>query len=260
MATADRSRPRTDRSLSVHGACDFARLLINHFPDTLPLLPRIDVHKPVAVHKAPPPIQTPEAPEAPEEPTCCFVCLETEGPMLVNTCACRWLHVHPKCLDRVLENNCSGTCSVCKSTIVHERKVKPTALTVMWESHTLLLSMFAIANVVICIVGAVYVMGGLFLVGHAESSAGDPRRDPSRSAGEREGNGDVPRCPSIYGVPSAALGFVLVVYAMSTLHALFADGWPQACPCRPPGVSLVGEMLSTMESGQRRALGLGPNA
>ena len=46
----------------------------------------------------------------------CYVCLQPDGPMIVNVCDCRWSRVHPACLDQLVKSQAgSDVCRVCRS-------------------------------------------------------------------------------------------------------------------------------------------------
>ena len=48
----------------------------------------------------------------------CYVCMESEGHMLINVCACRWAVIHPACLGKLLKTQ-GASCRVCKVQFSH---------------------------------------------------------------------------------------------------------------------------------------------
>ena len=61
----------------------------------------------------------------------CYVCLASEGEMLVNVCACRWSRVHIACLERMQKASKDGLCGVCKTPWTHT--LDATASTLLWK-------------------------------------------------------------------------------------------------------------------------------
>ena len=57
------------------------------------------------------------AAERHEEPHC-YICLSTEGPLLVGVCACRWMAVHTACLRKQYHATKSHACRVCLKEMV----------------------------------------------------------------------------------------------------------------------------------------------
>ena len=47
----------------------------------------------------------------------CYICLSSEGCMLVNVCKCRWARVHQACLSAMVKHNECRACTVCKSPL-----------------------------------------------------------------------------------------------------------------------------------------------
>lgn len=47
-----------------------------------------------------------------KETDMCYICLGTDGPMLVNVCKCTWSQIHPACFERLVEH--STTCRICR--------------------------------------------------------------------------------------------------------------------------------------------------
>ena len=147
--------------------------------------------------------------------------------MLINTCACRWSRIHPGCLDRVLESS-SPECSVCKTRINHKSPEKKlTLVEQVWKANFIAATVFTIGTVLLLCFGLFLTFDGIL------------------------------RETSVLDHAFGLLGFGVVIYAMVMLHVVFSDGWPSTCPCRPPGVGLIGD---AMERGQRSALNLGPSA
>ena len=65
-------------------------------------------------------------PRAPPCSGACFVCLGDEGAMLMNVCDCKWLRVHPQCLESLMLTHQTGRCAVCTKSLQYEpRREKP---------------------------------------------------------------------------------------------------------------------------------------
>ena len=69
-----------------------------------------------------------------EEATTCFICLESEGRMLVNVCDCKWSRVHQRCLAIYVEATFKtpeeAKCRVCKKSI--QVDAPPSLAAEMW--------------------------------------------------------------------------------------------------------------------------------
>ena len=48
----------------------------------------------------------------------CYICLSSDGPMLVNVCACRTSRAHRRCLDELIRTKPDATCGVCRTKFV----------------------------------------------------------------------------------------------------------------------------------------------
>ena len=46
------------------------------------------------------------------DPDSCYVCLSSEGALLMNVCDCRWARIHPECLGKLLKEQKSSECKV----------------------------------------------------------------------------------------------------------------------------------------------------
>ena len=211
------------RASTVHGAHNFARILLMRVPDKGNHSHRIDVYENLqslyAVERPVfyPPKQRserPELPEEPEPPACCFVCFDAEGPMLVNTCACRWSRIHQACLERMLETG-NQDCGVCKTRIKHKRSVKQTLIEQVWKANLIATTFFTVGTVLLLCFGLFLTFDGIIAT------------DAS----------DVDRTITV-------LSFGVVIYAMVMLLVVFSRGWPTACPCRPPGIGLITSVCS----------------
>ena len=56
-----------------------------------------------------------------EDPDTCYICLSSEGPMLVNMCACRSLRAHRSCLLELTRRQTGPpVCGVCRQEICPE--------------------------------------------------------------------------------------------------------------------------------------------
>ena len=65
-------------------------------------------------------------PRASSRSGACFVCLGDEGAMLMNVCDCKWLRVHPQCLESLMLTHQTGRCAVCTKSLQYEpRREKP---------------------------------------------------------------------------------------------------------------------------------------
>ena len=54
-----------------------------------------------------------------EDPDTCYICLSSEGPMLVNMCACRSLRAHRSCLLELTRRQTGPpVCGVCRQVIL----------------------------------------------------------------------------------------------------------------------------------------------
>lgn len=87
-----------------------------------------------AKETGPPPMPQPPATRPPSSDgnpvSHCYICLGTEGEMLVNVCACKWSRVHVHCLESLQKVN--DKCGVCKEVFNHATEKK--SLTAqMWE-------------------------------------------------------------------------------------------------------------------------------
>jgi len=52
------------------------------------------------------------------EDDCCYICLSSDGPMLVNVCACRSMRAHRSCLEELACRSAGPpTCGVCRQEI-----------------------------------------------------------------------------------------------------------------------------------------------
>lgn len=74
-----------------------------------------------------------------EDPDTCYICLSSEGPMLVNMCACRSLRAHRSCLLELTRRQTGPpVCGVCRQGICPEElelslpTVEPVALGSQW--------------------------------------------------------------------------------------------------------------------------------
>jgi len=65
-------------------------------------------------------------PRAPPCSGACFVCLGDDGAMLMNVCDCKWLRVHPNCLESLMLTHQTSRCAVCTKPLQYEpRREKP---------------------------------------------------------------------------------------------------------------------------------------
>jgi len=56
--------------------------------------------------------------DADAEDDCCYICLSSDGPMLVNVCACRSMRAHRSCLEELASRSAGPpTCGVCRQEI-----------------------------------------------------------------------------------------------------------------------------------------------
>ena len=55
-----------------------------------------------------------------EDPATCYICLSSEGPMLVNVCACRSLRAHRCLLELTRRQTGPPVCGVCRQEICRE--------------------------------------------------------------------------------------------------------------------------------------------
>ena len=53
-----------------------------------------------------------------DEADACYICLSSDGPMLVNVCACRTSRAHRRCLDELIRTKPDATCGVCRTKFV----------------------------------------------------------------------------------------------------------------------------------------------
>ena len=93
-----------------------------------------------------------------EEPACCFICLENDGEMLVNVCACRWSRAHAKCLEKWMESRPDSNCSVCKQPITHKRDVVQQPICHLWSEMPHVCA-FQLAMAFLAIAGGMYAFG-----------------------------------------------------------------------------------------------------
>jgi hypothetical protein len=198
-AAALRSDQSRLHSISVHGACDFARLLASRLHDHTDKIKTIDASIVQVAHRTVQASPSIQVDDLESEQQTCFVCLESEGVMLVNTCACKWSKIHPTCLDRLLATG-RRDCSVCRFPIAH--KPMRTLVEQLWEHHFVACSMHVVASICMA-AGGFYVFAVALLI-HSH---------PARVAG-------------------IVFGIAAVLYACTNLHALLNEGWPTACPCQ----------------------------
>ena len=76
-------------------------------------------------------------PRASSRSGACFVCLGDEGAMLMNVCDCKWLRVHPQCLESLMLTHQTGRCAVCTKSLQYEpRREKPQEKTDTWPKRS----------------------------------------------------------------------------------------------------------------------------
>ena len=76
-------------------------------------------------------------PRAPPCSGACFVCLGDEGGMLMNVCDCKWLRVHPQCLESLMLTHQTTRCAVCTKSLQYEpRREKPQEKTDTWPKRS----------------------------------------------------------------------------------------------------------------------------
>ena len=88
------------------------------------------------------------------EPLCCYVCMQAEGAMLVNVCACRWARIHTACLERLQRSAFGGgQCGVCKQPFAQALthavdSFRATPLDVKWKARACLVALRAVFAVI----------------------------------------------------------------------------------------------------------------
>ena len=76
-------------------------------------------------------------PRAPPCSGACFVCLGDDGGMLMNVCDCKWLRVHPNCLESLMLTHQTSRCAVCTKSLQYEpRREKPQEKTDTWPKRS----------------------------------------------------------------------------------------------------------------------------
>ena len=76
-------------------------------------------------------------PRASSRSGACFVCLGDEGAMLMNVCDCKWLRVHPQCLESLMLTHQTTRCAVCTKSLQYEpRREKPQEKTDTWPKRS----------------------------------------------------------------------------------------------------------------------------
>lgn len=85
----------------------------------------------------------------------CFVCLSSEGPMLVNVCQCRWVRVHTACLDKLMQHD--TTCRVCTTPFRHQPQENP-----FWSTFPTTAASSFLSSTITMISG-VYILGWVAL-------------------------------------------------------------------------------------------------
>lgn len=105
---------------------------------------------------------------ASERPEVCYVCLESDGVMLVNVCACRWSRIHASCLDRLIEHDPSAVCRCCTQPFAHDKpRAAPagTAVARLWTERPIVMRLATAAAAAEFVIGAVLFLCGVLLRG-----------------------------------------------------------------------------------------------
>ena len=141
---------------SIHGACNFA--IVHRSPP---------VRDQSAIVKPPRPTASGSSDGPCEEPAC-YICLGTEGPMLVNVCACRWSRVHEACLVKLLKQ--SNTCGVCKQQLLLEPRALLSTSELLCRAHPCCVRVHALSSLFVALLAMLLLAWSLGVVGESRTT------------------------------------------------------------------------------------------
>lgn len=246
------SRRRLRLAHSVHGACNFAENYAGG--DSSRSFRGVSAGLPTAPQRKEKKDETVSPRSSGNTSGACFICFESDGPLLVNVCACSWSCVHPACLERLLAPSVSAAveagekpkpvCRVCKTAYAYEIKPplvveKPpdslalrlqrgdavAALDMLWRNFPSLMLTHILGMVTIIVIGVILA------VRSTEEKVYAPAKEETED--------DATTIPnSHYGYPNMDIGLLfmgvfLVFYGVAMQRiSLFVDGEPDGAAAR----------------------------
>jgi hypothetical protein len=105
----------------------------------------------------------------------CYVCLESEGAMLMNVCDCRWSRIHPACLEKLVEHDRAAACKCCTKRFTLPSGFTPPKplFEQLWAVHPRSMKALVWGSVAeVCVGFAMFLYGALLQTSHTQNSLG----------------------------------------------------------------------------------------
>ena len=247
------SRRRLRLAHSVHGACNFAENYAGGDSSRSFRSDGVSAGLPIAPQRKEKKDETVSPRSSGNTSGACFICFESDGPLLVNVCACSWSCVHPACLERLLAPCVSAAveagekpkpvCRVCKTAYAYDIKPplvveKPpdplalrlqggdavAALDMLWRNFPSLMLTHILGMVTIIVIGVTLAVRST--------------EDKVYAAPAKNIEDDATMKPVMRGYPNMDIGLLfmgvfLVFFGVAMQRiSLFVDGEPDGAAVR----------------------------